>query len=247
VIDALAVERATMAAWPAGETEEHDGWFHLAASGVTGRVNAVWPLEWRGRDLESAIDRAEQWYAERRLAPRFKLTDGAFAPLDLPQRLARRNYAPTMPTLIMIRTLAGALKPKVHQVELFDTMPEAFDRALRESTPDPEELDERRAIALRAPTPTAFAVRAESDAPVAVGMSACAGDVAGLFLMRTVPEARRQGHARHVLHALVDWAARQGARTIFLQVDAHNTPAVALYEREGFETLTAYRFWRKAP
>ncbi len=121
-----------------------------------------------------------------------------------------------------------------------------FEQALRDSTPNADELDERRAIALRAPKPTAFAVRADAGAPLAIGMSAIAGDLAGIFLMRTVPAARRQGHARHILRALLDWAAAQGAASAFLQVEADNAPAVKLYESEGFTTLTSYRFWRKA-
>jgi ribosomal protein S18 acetylase RimI-like enzyme len=30
-----------------------------------------------------------------------------------------------------------------------------------------------------------------------------------------------------------------------LQVDEDNTPAIGLYQSEGFMTLTTYRFWRK--
>ncbi len=104
----LDVERATIAAWPAGETEQRDGWFFLAASGVTGRVNAVWPLTWQGGDVEAAIGDAERWYAARGMPPRFKLTGDAYAPADLPDRLARRGYAPTMHTLVMTRTLSRA-------------------------------------------------------------------------------------------------------------------------------------------
>lgn len=237
----LAVERATILAWPAAETGEHDGWFLLAGSGVTGRVNAVWPLEWRGRNVEAAIDLAESWYAARGMPPRFKLTDGAFAPSNLPEMLAVRGYAPAKPTLIMTRSL-GDTSTAFSEVSLSPTMPRAFEQALIDSTPDPAELDERRAIALRAPAPAVFAVRQDA----AIGMSAIGAGFAGIFLMRTVPAARRQGHARHILRALLAWAREHGAREAFLQVDSGNAPAIALYEREGFATLTAYRFWRRA-
>lgn len=272
----LSVERATLRAWPARETDERGGWFHLAAGGVTGRVNACWPLTWHGGDIDAAIDGVEAWYGARGLAPRFKLTDGAFAPGDLPVTLARRGYASTMHTLIMTRSLSrspdaalrragaqvstgdggasGTLDPGSHasrapgergEVALSSEMPPAFDQALRESTPDGDELEERRAIALRAPAPAAFAVRGDAGGPLAVGMSAVAGDLAGIFLMRTVPNARRHGHAIHVLRALLAWAGAHGAANAFLQVDAGNAPAVTLYEREGFGTLTSYCFWRK--
>lgn len=244
-MNSLDVERATIAAWPAAEAEGRDGWLFLAASGVTGRVNAVWPLAWRGGDVEAAITDAEAWYAARGMVPRFKLTDNAYAPTDLPERLARRGYAPTMHTLIMLRALSSGTHAG-EAVSISPRMTPLFEQALRDSTPKPEELDERRAIASRAPTPSAFAVRAEADRPLAIGMSAIAGDFAGVFLMRTMPDARRHGHARHILRALLGWAATQGARHAFLQVEAENVPAVKLYEAEGFATLTSYRFWRKA-
>lgn len=240
----LAIERATIATWPAAETCERAGWLLLAAGGVTGRVNAVWPLEWRGADLGAAIDEAEAWFAARAMAPRFKLTEGAFAPANLPAALAARGYAPTSPTLIMTRAL-GASAGAHENVALHAALPPLFDSALAESTPDAAELAERRAIALRAPQPAAFAVRAEGEAALAVGMSAIAGGFAGIFLMRTLPGARRQGHARHILRALLDWAHANGATQAFLQVDADNAPAIALYAREGFATRSAYHFWRK--
>ena len=49
----------------------------------------------------------------------------------------------------------------------------------------------------------------------------------------------------HILRALLAGRAATAPATAFLQVDADNAPAIALYEREGFATLTTYRFWRR--
>ncbi|MDX2274859.1 MAG: GNAT family N-acetyltransferase [Hyphomonadaceae bacterium] len=241
----LDIEHATLRAWPAREMEDYTGWRLCAASGVTGRVNACWPIEWRGGDIDAAIDAVEAWYGARNLAPRFKLTDGAYAPIDLTAHLERRGYAPTMRTLVMIASLAS--EPAHYEaVTRASDMPPSFDRALTESTADADDLEERRAIAARMPRPRVFATREQEDMrALAVGASACAGKLAGVFLMRTVPEARRQGHAQHILRALLDWAWAQEATHAFLQVDADNAPAIALYEREGFVTLTTYCFWRR--
>lgn len=239
------VEFATIAAWPAAVTEQRFGWFYLAAGGVTGRVNAVWPIEWTGSSLDAAIDDAEAWYAERGLPPRFKLTDGAYAPHTLPERLAQRGYECVMPTLIMTAAVTPRAAPS--HVIVSAHMPEAFDAALRDTAKNAAEYDERRNIAARAPAPTAFAVIERDGRAAAIGMSAASGDLAGIFLMRTAPAARRQGLARGVLAALLAQCAHWGARTAFLQVDADNAPAIALYERERFAALTTYRFWRKRP
>lgn len=238
------VELATIRTWPAAVTEERNGWFYLASGGVTGRVNAVWPLTWQGGDVEAAIDGAEAWFAARKLPTRFKLTDGAFAPADLPLRLERRGYTQVMPTLIM----TAPLRPmgSAPDVPLSDALPPSFEIAIRETSKDDAEYDERLNIALRAPRPAAFAVLDDGTRPLAIGMCAAAGELAGIFLMRTAPAARRLGHARRILAALLARAARWGARTAFLQVDADNAPAIALYRSEGFSRLAAYRFWRKA-
>jgi ribosomal protein S18 acetylase RimI-like enzyme len=238
------IEIVTIKTWPAAVTEERNGWFYLADGGVTGRVNAAWPLDWAGGDIDAAIDDVEAWYAARNLPPRFKLTDNAYAPADFATHLARRGYEAVMPTLVMTRALSTDLGE--HQdVSLTPHMPEAFDAALRASTANADDLEERRSIARRLPAPAAFAVREHSGRPVAVGASAIADQLAGIFLMRTTPDARRQGHALHVLRALLAWARENGAAMAFLQVDAGNAPAIALYERDGFAALATYRFWRQ--
>lgn len=238
------IELATIRTWPAAVTEERNGWFYLAAGGVTGRVNAVWPLCWRGEDADAAIADAEAWYAARKLPPRFKLTEGAVAPAHLASLLAARGYEATMPTLIMSATLASSARGD-GAVALSETMPAAFDAVIRETAKDEAEYEERLGIALRAPQPAAFATLRHEGRVAAIGLAAAAGDLAGVFLMRTAPCARRQGLARRVLRALLARAASWDARTAFLQVEEDNAAAVALYASEGFARVGAYRFWKK--
>lgn len=238
------IDLATIGAWPAAVTERRNGWFYLASGGVTGRVNAVWPLDWKGVSLDDAIGDVEDWYAARNLPPRFKLTDGAIEPPELPDALARRGYEAVNPTLVMIAPVGQIEAPT--DVEISATLPDEFDAALRETARDASEYDERHSIALRAPAPAAFAMVRREGRVAAIGMSAASGDFAGVFLMRTIPEARRQGLGRRVLAALQAHAARREMAGLFLQVDADNAPAIALYESAGFSALTTYRFWRKA-
>jgi ribosomal protein S18 acetylase RimI-like enzyme len=52
--------------------------------------------------------------------------------------------------------------------------------------------------------------------------------------MGVVPEARRQGVGRELLHRALDAARRARAARLMLSVDERNTPARELYLRLGF-------------
>ncbi|MGC5309414.1 GNAT family N-acetyltransferase [Micromonospora zamorensis] len=80
---------------------------------------------------------------------------------------------------------------------------------------------------------------------VAVGRGTVTGQGRwlGLSLIEVSPEARRQGLARQVIHELVAWGVSAGATRAFLQVEQHNTAAVALYQRLGFVTHHTYLTW----
>ncbi|MCL2797603.1 MAG: ribosomal protein S18-alanine N-acetyltransferase [Firmicutes bacterium] len=49
---------------------------------------------------------------------------------------------------------------------------------------------------------------------------------------------RRQGIADQLLNALRSDAGAKGTRTVFLEVGALNAPAIALYEKHGFERIS---------
>ncbi|MEU1362256.1 GNAT family N-acetyltransferase, partial [Micromonospora zamorensis] len=77
---------------------------------------------------------------------------------------------------------------------------------------------------------------------VAVGRGTVTGQGRwlGLSLIEVSPVARRQGLARQVIYELAAWGVSAGATRAFLQVEQHNTAAVALYQRLGFVTHHTY-------
>ncbi|MDG4835004.1 GNAT family N-acetyltransferase [Micromonospora sp. WMMD967] len=77
---------------------------------------------------------------------------------------------------------------------------------------------------------------------VAVGRGTVTGQGRwlGLSLIEVLPDARRQGLARQVIHELTAWGVSSGATHAFLQVEQHNTAAVTLYRRLGFTTHHTY-------
>ncbi len=61
-----------------------------------------------------------------------------------------------------------------------------------------------------------------------------AADEAEILTIAVEPSARGKGVGRALLAENLRQAARAGARTMFLEVDQDNAPALALYDRLGF-------------
>jgi RimJ/RimL family protein N-acetyltransferase len=101
--------------------------------------------------------------------------------------------------------------------------------------------DERRYLKAVRRFPHAAVFVAERADGAIVGRLSVARDthpasshVADLGLM-VAKDARRQGVGRALLEAAVEWARTAGVRKLELHVFPWNEPAIALYERFGFE------------
>lgn len=240
MIDPAALEPLADDAWPARERARLGGWRLNASSGRSMRINACWPLAAPDREVEAALDATEAWFAERGLPPRFKLTDGVVAPADLAERLAVRGYAPCKTTLVMLGPTGGAGDAAIRVSEAPDA---TFEAVFTATAGDPEDGRERLEALARIPAPARFARLDIDGVPAAIGASAIGGGYAGIFGMRTVPDHRRKGLARRVLRALLAQAKGLGAERAWLQVEADNAPAIALYADEGFEPGYRYSYW----
>lgn len=240
MIDPSILEPLADDAWPARERARLGGWRLNAASGHSMRINACWPLEAPDREVEAALDAVEAFYVERGLPPRFKLTEGRVAPADLPERLAARGYAPTKQTLVMLGPVAGEGDPAIRMARQPDA---AFEAVFTATAGDPGDGRERIETLNRIPTPACFARLDIDGAPAAIGCGAVSGAFVGVFGMRTAPDHRRKGLARRIFRALLAEARGLGADRAWLQVEADNAPAIALYANEGFEPAYRYSYW----
>ena len=80
-------------------------------------------------------------------------------------------------------------------------------------------------------------IKYEGEIPVCYSIWHMAGDQAELYRIGTDPTKRGKGYAAEVMSAGVVWSAEQNAESIFLEVRAGNAPAIALYEKHGFENI----------
>lgn len=240
------LEYACIADWPARRRENQGGWLQFATMGRSWRVNSVWPLQWSGDEsgVERRIHACSQWAARHGVPLAFKLADGAVAPPELPTHLTRLGFAPNMETLVMARPLDAIAAP-ARDIARRETFSDDFLAVLRAASPSAEDFAERYDIITRMHDATLFPIAHLGGEPAAIGLGRRNGDMVGLYLMRTAPQMRRQGLARDIVRTICAWGRKHGAAAAFLQVEAENSAAVALYESEGFTERYRYRYWLK--
>ena len=243
MVDPRTLEPIAARGWPAAQTGAIGGWRLHAAAGFSGRINACWPIDPADRPPAEAIAAAEAWYAARGLPPMFKIVEGAAGATALIRRLSRLGYRSDTPTLTMVGPVAGEHDPAVaFESEVSDAFRKVFEAA---QAADPGDAQERLEAMARIPRPRAFARLDLDGAPAAIGACAVEAEWTGVFGMRTAPERRRLGLGGRIFAALMSFSRAAGATRAYLQVDADNAPAIALYEKAGFETAYLYHYWRR--
>ncbi len=252
------IERLAFNAWPARKVEPLQGWRLRASDGVTSRANSVWPNAWQvDQPLGKQIEQVEQFYRSRNLPPQFQLSPAA-QPADLDAALIARGYEHHSSTLVQTAPLTDILRATpglrtnptftLEVAEGWDADSERDWFAVYQEVGgyDERAASERRAViqrlSQRAEPPLALVTLRLEDAPAAVGLGVVEAGWVGLFCMATLPSARRRGAATALLRTLAIWAQMQEVTSAYLQVEAENRAAQALYERVGFATLYSYHY-----
>jgi GNAT superfamily N-acetyltransferase len=220
--------------WRAPEVVELDGWRLRFAHGVTGRANSVWPNGAGSLPLDEKIERAEAWYRARGAPALFQLTEAA-RPAGLEETLLARGYEQGSAVSVQVASLADVLERTSGEVELSQELDDEWI-ALWAGTRGFDRPDVARAILV-----AGDAVFARVD-DVAVGRGVAVGTWLGITSMATLPEARRRGHARAIVHSLARWAESRGCEGAIVQVDTANEPALTLYDGLGFAAHHEYRY-----
>lgn len=233
------IERAAVRGWPALETELIGGWLARASSGGSTRANTVSALDWEGGDLDAAIERVTTFYRARRALPRFNIT-GVSVPAGLDVELAKRGWQRHGDHVTMAKAVMSQA-PLTAGIEVGCAEAPStgwYGVYLQGLT------ENRRAVAPRiverVPAPRMFFSAVRDGDVIASGLSVLDGEVASVQCMATLAAARRSGAARAVLSAIEAFAMRGGAKWLYLQAEADNTPAIGLYTSVGFEVVGHY-------
>lgn len=234
------LERLGLAAWPGLTERRLDGWLLRFGGGVSGRANSVSPLA-PGRSLLSARLAAVEWaYRAHGLPPRYRLCP-VVEPPELPGLLRARGYSERTTTAVETCPLDALPAPRAPGIDVADLDTWLALRVALLGQP----LARRgtlRGLLARVPGPAPMIVLRHDGRPVAMGRAVVQGRWVGLFELLTRADRRNEGLGRQLVSCLADRARALGATRAYLQVEADNAPARALYRRLGFAPRYVYRY-----
>jgi len=244
--EALSIERAAFAAWPADEVTANGGWRLRHLAGVTNRGNSVWPGPGVGQEpaLEERIAAVERFYTERGLPPRYQLSPIA-SPPELDAELEARGYERYAP--VRVCTAAADQVPDAAaasvETEVAATLsPEWWALSGEGGRYDAVQREAYRRMLQRIGDRAGYAIARVGGRTAGVGLGVLGEARAGIFSMRTDTELRRRGAGTAVVAAIARWARSRGAPALYLQVEEDNDAASALYQRMGFATAYTYHY-----
>jgi ribosomal protein S18 acetylase RimI-like enzyme len=237
--------RVTARAWQPVESERLGDWELRAASGFTRRANSVLPLGDPGVSLDEALDAVRRWYGERDLPAYVQTATGAEGAQELLcAELEKRGWVREVTAELWV----GPLAPVADLAEPSEVV---LSREAGEGWLARYQRKGVSEVALRvlgAGPSVWFATvpgSAAAAAPAAIGRCVVDGRWAGFAAVEVDPDLRRQGLATAVMAALARRALDEGASAAWLQVEAENEGARALYAGMGFAAHHAYHHYRE--
>jgi GNAT superfamily N-acetyltransferase len=195
--------------------------------------------------LDEALTYVRDWYAARDLPAYVQTATGAEGTQEvLCAELEARGWAREVSAGLWIGALAPLADreaPEASEVVLARTADEAWlGRYQRKG------LSEVALHVLGSGPSVWFATvpGAEGEPPAAIGRCVVDGRWAGFAAVEVDPAQRRRGLATAVMAALARRALDEGASAAWLQVEADNAGARALYAGMGFAAHHTYHHYR---
>ena len=223
-----------------------DGWLLRFSPGKAKRARCINAVASGRLPLGQKLARAETVYAEAQLPMVVRITPFT-RPSGLDGELATRSFAVIDDTRVMLAPRLTQLQERalprgLTWAPLGHAAMAQTVGALRGSP-----LSQRQAHAERlanAPVPfSALAIRRTADGAVlACGQMAREGDLVGLYDVFVAPDERGRGLAQLLCTKLLGDARAAGANSAYLQVEADNDAARAVYGRLGFADGYGYHY-----
>lgn len=239
------LQRTAARGWPATETAPLGEWTLRAADGFTRRANSAQALGDPGMPLPAALAAVRDWYGARKLPAYVEVTVPG-SPAGLPEELARIGAVEAL-THLRTAPLAPLARLARHDLPVRLSRDASADWMSRYRRVSGDPAQERAVQAVLHGGPSVWFATVpgpEGTGPAAIGRCVVDGDWAGFSAVEVEPGQRRRGLASQVMAALAARAAEEGATGAYLQVEAENSGAIALYDRLGFTTSHTYHYCR---
>jgi GNAT superfamily N-acetyltransferase len=219
-----------------------DGWLLRLSPGKAKRARCINALAPGRRPLEDRLAQAQALYRAAGLPAIFRITPFTTPP-TLDDWLARQGWRRFDDTRVMVCPTLPATAPLPPGDELVTVPLAAFAEQVGTWRGSPPAQRAAHAERLQqAPSrPQAFMLQRDGEA-VALGQYVVEAGLVGLYDVYTAESARNRGCAGTLCRHLLARAAAQGARLGYLQVDAVNAPARAVYARLGFADAYGYGY-----
>jgi N-acetylglutamate synthase len=240
----LKIEQAALNAWPAPRQMLYDGWLLRFAGGPSKRVNSVTPFYPSLLPLAEKIRTCEWIYTTQGQPCLFRISDLAENE-KLKHGIKAAGYTPFDPTLVLGHSLVmdAERHPNVTLLEM--PMEDWFRMRAHFIRVSAADQQVHGAILNNiVPEKVLMGLFYEGQ-PVACGMGVVEGSLLGFFSIYTDARWRRKGYAGMIMAALTEWGIDRGATYGYLQVEGDNVPALALYDRLGFESCYQYTYYMK--
>ncbi|MGH1503505.1 MAG: GNAT family N-acetyltransferase [Acidimicrobiales bacterium] len=249
--DSLAWAEASDRAMPGEERASFGPWLARRARQVTGRANSAFLAEPDQGKAAANLAELADWYRAVGASPIVQGWRSAETPggaLDHPAGAAdtvllEEAWERGPGAVVYARPAAGFTARRRSPTDIgIETGSDVADDVVASIGAD-------RLAEMRTPLPTTIATARRTDGDRALLGRALAiidpvADLVGIFAVEVAPEARGRGIADALMAALIAEASPSADATVWLQVAPDNLVARRLYERQGFEVVAAYDYWR---
>ncbi len=223
-----------------------DGWIVRTSPGKARRARCVNAVATGRLPLEQKLALAEQVFREAGLPMVVRITRFTLPP-ELDAELAARGWERLDDTRVMVCPRLTPEPPPEAPAGLHWERLTAVDFAEAVGALRGSPAGQRQAHAQRlltSPVPyQGFALRRSTDgAVVACGQFAREAELVGLYDVYTRESDRGRGLAQLLCRRLLALASAEGAQVAYLQTEADNHPARAIYHRLGFADQYGYHY-----
>lgn len=223
----------------------YDGWLLRLSPGKAKRARSVNPFYASTIPLDDKLAACADLFARAELPLLIRVTPFV-SPPDLDDQLHARGFVAFEDTRVMTVDLTSRPRPASppHPVAAVDVDAVIAAVSALRSAPQAQVAAHAERLRGLAQPIQGFVVR-DGAAAVCGGLVVTEPPWAGIFDVVTAEAYRGRGLASALTTAMLDWAADHGASRAYLQVDADNAAARAVYGQHGF--VDRYAYWYRRP